>query len=137
MNSSVPIRNHPSAGALLSAAPAFRPAATEAAPLASQPCVVLPSGLVQSNSTVWGGARHGGRREACGAAPFASRGVRIFSITRRSSLLAMILTAPPQAEQVSMSMPNTRFRRSAQSLPRTKSRGLTRGFGYRSPPAGR
>jgi hypothetical protein len=32
---------------------------------------------------------------------------------------AMIRIAPPQAEQVSMSIPNTRFRRCAQSLPRT------------------
>jgi hypothetical protein len=37
--------------------------------------------------------------------------VRIFSITTGSSMQAMILTAPPQARQVSMSMWKTRFRR--------------------------
>ena len=44
---------------------------------------------------------------------FRSRWVRIFSITWGSSMQAMILTAPPQAGQVWMSMPNTRFRRCA------------------------
>ena len=83
---------------------------------AGQPWVVLPGGLAQSNSPAWGGARHGGRREASGAPPFASRWVRIFSIINGSSMQTMILTAPPQAGQVSMSMPNTRFRRCAQVI---------------------
>lgn len=55
-----------------------------------------------------GGARHGGGREACAAAAFASRRARIFSITTGSSMLAMMRTAPPQAAQVWKSILNTR-----------------------------
>ena len=70
----------------------------------------------QSNSPRWGGARHGGRRGASGATAFASRWVRIFSITAASSMQAMIRTAPPQVGQVSMSMSNTRLRHCAQVI---------------------
>ncbi len=59
------------------------------------------------------GARHGGKRLAAPQAALLSRWVRIFSITTGSSMQAMILTRPPQVLQVSMSMLNTRFRRSA------------------------
>ncbi len=73
--------------ALLPAAPAVRPATTEAAPLG----VAAPGDVHwvvrrKSNSPVWGGARHCGRRDASGSAPFASRWVRIFSITLGSSM---------------------------------------------------
>ena len=39
-------------------------------------------------------------------------------------MLAMILTAPPQAGQVSMSMPKTRFRRCAQLIEARRSAGV-------------
>jgi hypothetical protein len=42
---------------------------------------------------------------------WVSRWVRIFWITTGSSMQAMIRNAPPQAGQVSMSMPTTRFSR--------------------------
>jgi len=63
-----------------------------------------------------GGARHLGNRFGAAAGVLRSRWVRIFSITWGSSMQAMILTAPPQAGQVWMSMPNTRFRRCAQVM---------------------
>ena len=50
--------------------------------------------------------------------------MRIFSITTGSSMQAMILTAPPQARQVSMSMLNTRFRRCAQVIDARRSLGV-------------
>ena len=37
-------------------------------------------------------------------------------MTSGSSMLAMILSRPPQRAQVSISMPNTRFRRRAQFI---------------------
>ncbi len=77
----------------------------------SQPLLVLASVMFQANKLTWGGARHGGKRAAVAVASLRSRWVRIFSITTGSSMQAMILTAPPQARQVSMSTPNTRFRR--------------------------
>jgi hypothetical protein len=42
--------------------------------------------------------------------------VQVFSMTSGSSMQAMIRTAPPQAAQVWMSMPNTRLRRCAQVI---------------------
>ena len=51
---------------------------------------------VSSNSPRCGGARHGGRRLASDSGAFASRWVRIFSITSGSSMQAMIRIAPPQ-----------------------------------------
>ena len=63
-----------------------------------------------------GGARHLGNRFGAAAGVFRSRWVRIFSITWGSSMQAMILTVPPQAGQVWMSMLNTRFRRCAQVM---------------------
>ena len=94
--------NHPSAGRFSplrgpSGQPPPKPRR-----LASQPRGYSLRGPAQSNRPVWGGARHGGRRETSGEAPFASRWVRIFSITTESSMQAMILTAPPQAGQVSI-----------------------------------
>jgi hypothetical protein len=67
------------------------------------PRVALPEGPAQSNSPVRGGARHGGRRVALRAAPFASRRARISSITSRSSVQAMIRTAPPYSSTISLS----------------------------------
>ena len=69
-----------------------------------------------SNSPRCGGDRHGGRRGAWGSPALAWRRVRIFSITSGSSLQAMTRTAPPQAGQVSMSIPTTRLRRCAQVI---------------------
>lgn len=69
-------------------------------------------------------ARHGSRLRAWGSAVFASRCVRIFSITTGSSTRAMIRTAPPHDGQVSMSRMNTRFRRCAQNLAATGSKML-------------
>lgn len=63
-----------------------------------------------SNSPRWGGARHGGRLNASGSAAFASRWVRIYSITSGPLMQEMTRTAPPQGGQVSMSVPKTRFR---------------------------
>ena len=67
----------------------------------------------QSNKPHCGGARHGGRHGPWGSAACLSRWVRIFSITSASSIHAMTRTDPPQAAQVSMSRPKTRFRRCA------------------------
>ena len=53
---------------------------------------------------------HGGHSNASGPAAFASRWARIFSMTCASSMHAMIRMAPPQHEQVSISMPKTRLR---------------------------
>ena len=61
---------------------------------------------------------------------FLSRWARIFSITSGSSMQAMIRTAPPQAAQVWMSMPNTLFRRCAHVIAARRSAGV----GCSSPP---
>ena len=68
-----------------------------------------------------GGARHGGRHRAWGSAACDSRWVRICSA---SSIHAMICTAPPQAAQISMSMPKTRFRRCAHLIAARRSAGV-------------
>ena len=74
-----------------------------------------------------GGAREGGNRAGCGQASLVSRWARgvvqectlygpeggIFLITAGFSIQAMIRSAPPQADQVSMSMPNMRLSRCA------------------------
>ncbi len=81
----------------------------------------------QPNKLLWGGARDRGKRAVAVEGSLLSRWVRIFSITTGSSMQAMILTAPPQARQVSMSMPNTRFRRCAHVIEARRSPGV----GYR------
>jgi len=48
-------------------------------------------------------------------------------MTSGSSMQAMIRTAPPQAAQVSMSMPNTRLRRCAQVIAARRSAGSGEG----------
>ena len=80
----------------------------------------------QSNKLPGGGARHGGNGEASteGSGAFLSRWLRIFSITTGSSMHAMILSAPPQARQVAMSMPKTRIRRCAQVIAARRSAGV-------------
>jgi len=45
-------------------------------------------------------------------------------MTSASSMHAMILSAPPQARQVSMSMPNTRLSRCAQLIDARRSTGV-------------
>jgi len=60
--------------------------------------------VVQSNKPARGGAREGGNRTGAVEASLVSRWVRIFLITAGSSMRAMIRSAPPKAEQVSMSM---------------------------------
>jgi hypothetical protein len=64
-----------------------------------------PGCRYQSNKTACGGARHSRSWVASAEAPFSSRWLRIFLITTRSSMQAMILTDPPQARQVSISIP--------------------------------
>ena len=49
---------------------------------------------------------------------------RMFSITTGSSIQAMMRIAPPQAGQVSMSIPNTRLRRCAQVIAARRSGGV-------------
>ena len=49
---------------------------------------------------------------------------RIFLMTSGSSIKAMIRTAPPQARQVSMSIPNTRFRHCAHVTDARRSAGV-------------
>jgi len=84
--------------------------------------------VVQSNKPACGGPREGGNRAGAVEASLVSRWVRgvvqrcivygpedgIFLITSASWIQAMIRSAPPQAGQVSMSMPKTRFSRCAQ-----------------------
>ena len=86
--------------------------------------------VVQSNKPACGGPREGGNRAGAVEASLVSRWVRgvvqgctgygpkdgIFLITAGSSMQAMIRSAPPQAGQVSMSMPKTRFSRCAQVI---------------------
>jgi len=78
----------------------------------------------QPNKQLWGGARERGKRALAVQGSLLSRWVRIFSITTGSSMQAMILTAAPQARQVSMSMPNTRFRRCAHVIETRRSPGV-------------
>jgi hypothetical protein len=48
----------------------------------------------------------------------------IFTVMRVPETHAMLRTAPPQVEQVSMSMPNTRFRRCVQVIVARRSAGV-------------
>jgi len=91
----------------------LRPASTVAAPLASQPQVIVVGSFRSVEPLALGGARQGGRIAALGAGACAFRWVRTFSITAGPSIQAMMRTAPPQAEQVAISMPKTRLRRCA------------------------
>ena len=91
--------------------------------------------VAQANKPACGGARQGGSREGSAEALLVSRWVRIFLITAGSWIQAMIRSAPPQAEQVSMSMPKTRLSRCAQV---NAMEGMYAGFagaktGHRSP----
>ena len=72
--------------------------------------------MVQANKPACGGPREGGNRAGAVEASLVSRWVRIFLITAGSWIQAMIRSAPPQAGQVSMSMPKTRFSRCAQVI---------------------
>ena len=56
----------------------------------------------QTNKPVRGGARHCGNTLVPAKAAFSSRWASIFRITAGSSMLAIILTAPPHSLQVSM-----------------------------------
>ncbi len=127
MSAGIPPRepgDRPHAGALFRLVLTDWPTATLPRPLVSRPGMFVVWLLAcQSNRLARGGARHGGNREASAAAPFVSRWVRILSITTGSSMQAMILTGPPQAGQVWISMPNTRFRRSAQVIKARRSPG--------------
>ena len=67
--------------------------------------------MLDQNQRACGGARRGGNRAGSAEAFLLSMWVRIFLITAGSSMQAMICSAPPQAEQVSMSMPKARSRR--------------------------
>ena len=58
-----------------------------------------------------GGARHSGSRPVPCGLSFLSSSVRIFSMDPVSSMQAMIRSAPPQARQVSISIPNSCCRR--------------------------
>ena len=80
--------------------------------------------VVQSNKPACGGPREGGNRTGAVEASLASRWVRIFLITAGSSIQAMIRSAPPQAGQVSMSMPKTRLSRCAQVIAARRSIGV-------------
>ena len=80
--------------------------------------------MVQSNKPAGGGARQGGNREGTVEAFLVSRWVRIVLITAGSLMQAMIRTTPPQAGQVSMSMPNTRFSRCAQVIADRRCAGM-------------
>ena len=80
--------------------------------------------MVQSNKPACGGARQGGNRAGSAQASFLSRWVRIFLITSGSWIQAMIRSAPPQAAQVSISMPKTRLRRCAQLIAARRSAGV-------------
>ena len=72
--------------------------------------------MVQSNKPACGGARQGGNRAGSAEAFLLSMWVRIVWITARSSMEAMIRSAPPQTRQVSMSMPKTRLTRCDQVI---------------------
>ena len=52
------------------------------------------------------------------------QGESIFSTTAGSSMQAITFSAPPQAWQVSMSMPNIRFERCAQLIEARRSTGV-------------
>ena len=79
--------------------------------------------VVQSNKPACGGPREGGNRAGAVEVSLVSRWVRgvvqgctgygpkdgIFLITAGSWIQAMIRSAPPQAGQAWMSMPNARF----------------------------
>jgi len=80
--------------------------------------------VVQANKPACGGAREGGNRAGAVEASLVSRWVRIFLITAGSWIQAMIRSAPPQAGQVSMSMPKTRFSRCAQVIAARRSAGV-------------
>ena len=100
------------------------------APMRSAPVVWVGWEAVDQNQPACGGAREGGNREGAARASLVSRWVRgvvqgctgygpkdgIFLITAGSSMQAMIRSAPPQAGQVSMSMPKTRFSRCAHVI---------------------
>jgi len=60
--------------------------------------------------------RHGARAARSAERRERRRCARIFSITARSSMQAMIRSVPPQAAQRSISMPKTRRRRCAQPV---------------------
>ena len=69
----------------------------------------------QSNRLAGGGPR--GCTSRCSvAAACLSRWVSLLSMSTGSSMQARIVTAPPQLEQVSMSIWNTRFSRCAQVI---------------------
>ncbi len=76
-----------------------------------------------SNKPRCGGARQGGGQPD-ESVVFLSRWARIFSITCGSSMQAMIRSAPPQAAQVWMSMPNTLFRCYAHVIAARRSPGV-------------
>ena len=80
--------------------------------------------MVQANKPACGGPREGGNRAGAVEASLVSRWVRIFLITAGSWIQAMIRSAPPQAGQVSMSMPKTRFSRCAQVIAARRSAGV-------------
>ena len=63
-----------------------------------------------------GGARLSGNGSGPFVSAFSFRWSRILLITTGSSMQAMILTGPPQAWQVSMSILNTRFNRCAHVM---------------------
>ena len=86
------------------------------APMRSAPVVWVGWEAVDQNQPACGGAREGGNREGAARASLVSGWVRIFLITSGSSMQAMIRSAPPQAGQVSMSMPKTRFSRCAHVI---------------------
>ena len=100
------------------------------APMRSAPVVWVGWEAVDQNQPACGGAREGGNREGAARASLVSRWVTgvvqrctgygpkdgIFLITAGSSMQAMIRSAPPQAGQVSMSMPKTRFSRCAHVI---------------------
>lgn len=73
--------------------------------------VMWAGGRLDQNQRTCGGARRGGNRAVSAQALLPSRWVRMLLITAGSSMQAMIRSAPPQAEQISMSMPKARSRR--------------------------
>ena len=92
-------------------------AAESTAPPVTASCLTLSSRrcypIHQSNKRIWGGARLGGHRVVSGSVAFASRWVKIFSITFGSSMEALICAAPSHARQIAMSMSKARFRHCA------------------------
>ena len=109
------------------------------APMRSAPVVWVGWEAVDQNQPACGGAREGGNREGAARASLVSRWVTgvvqrctgygpkdgIFLITAGSSMQAMIRSAPPQAGQVSMSMPKTRFSRCAQVIAARRCAGVS------------